>query len=59
MSVLRNADGNGNEKQTAYKRVHTLITHLYAVLVSIHRGTIILHQMNCKVSIDTLQFFFS
>ena len=28
-------------KQTAYKRVLTLITHLYAVLVSIHRGTII------------------
>ena len=31
------------DKQTAYKRVLTLITHLYAVLVSIHRGTIILH----------------
>ena len=31
------------DKLTAYKRVLTLITHLYAVLVSIHRGTIILH----------------
>ena len=31
------------DKQTAYKWVLTLITHLYAVLVSIHRGTIILH----------------
>ena len=30
------------DKQTAYKRVLTLITLLYAVLVSIHRGTIIL-----------------
>ena len=26
------------DKQTAYKRVLTLITHLYAVLASIHRG---------------------
>ena len=32
------------DKQTAYKWVLTLITHLYAVLVSIHRGTIILQQ---------------
>ena len=32
------------DKQTAYKRVLTLITLLYAVLVSIHRGTIILQQ---------------
>lgn len=31
------------DKQTAYKRILTLITHLYAVLVSIHRSTIILH----------------
>ena len=30
------------DKQAAYKRVLTLITLLYAVLVSIHRGTIIL-----------------
>ena len=34
------------DKQTAYKRILTLITHLCAVLVSIHRGAIILHQMN-------------
>ena len=32
------------DKQTAYKRVLTLITHLYAVLASIHRSTIILQQ---------------
>ena len=32
------------DKQTAYKWVLTLITHLYAVLVSIHGGTIILHR---------------
>ena len=38
------------DKQTAYKRVLTLITHLYAVLVSIHRGTIILHQMKIWAS---------
>ena len=37
-------------KQTAYKRVLTLTTHLYAVLVSIRRGTIILHQMNIWAS---------
>ena len=32
------------DKQTAYKRVLTLITHLYAILVSIHRDTIILYR---------------
>ena len=40
------------DKQTAYKRVLTLITHLYAVLVSIHRGTIILHQMNIGQAVN-------
>ena len=30
----------------------TLITHLYAVLVSIHRGTIILHQMNIGQAVN-------
>ena len=37
-------DENVEDKQTAYKRALTLITHLYAVLVSIHGGTIILHR---------------
>ena len=40
------------DKQTAYKRVLTLITHLYAVLVSIHRGTIILQQMNIGQAVN-------
>ena len=40
------------DKQTAYKRVLTLITHLYAVLVSIHKGTIILQQMNIGQAVN-------
>ena len=40
------------DKQTAYKRVLTLITHLYAVLASIHRGAIILHQMNIGQAVN-------
>ena len=40
------------DKQTAYKRVLTLITHLYAVLASIHRGTIILQQMNIGQAVN-------
>ena len=40
------------DKQTAYKWVLTLITHLYAVLVSIHRRTIILHQMNIGQAVN-------
>ena len=40
------------DKQTVYKRVLTLITHLYAVLVSIHRSTIILHQMNIGQAVN-------
>ena len=40
------------DKQTAYKRVLTLITILYAVLVSIHRATIILHQMNIGQAVN-------
>ena len=40
------------DKLTAYKRVLTLITHLYAVLASIHRGTIILQQMNIGQAVN-------
>ena len=40
------------DEQTAYKRVLTLITHLYAALVSIHRGTIILQQLNIGQAVN-------
>ena len=60
MSILGNADATEmsseqnveEDKQTAYKRILTLITHLNAVLVSVHRGYTTMRQMNIVQSVN-------